>query len=118
MQQVRDLSARLLGIASIGVDLGQEVQTPYDLRISALVRLGDQLSPQGARLVVTVGRTEQDREQAPPFVGSGPVGLAAGPLDLQRAVEQVSPNATGAPERDLGDCCQAEDERLRLGQLL
>ena len=101
-QQVGDLSARLLDLTSVAVDLGQdrEIQ-PLDrlptrlacsldrlvapsrslvprsgrhfhagqfdqvrdnLGISALVCLGDQLSPDGARLVETVASAEQTRE--------------------------------------------------------
>ena len=82
--------------------------------------------PQGARLVVTVGSAELPRERGlrgavarrarswPARAVRPPPGSARS----RRAVEQVASNAAGAPERDLGDRHQAEDEQVRLRQLL
>ena len=80
-----------------------------NIGISPSVLVGDQVTPDGARLPETVGSAEQPRERAPraavPFDG---------PLDLERTVEQITTDTTGAPERELRCRREAGGKHLRI----
>ena len=152
-EQVRNLSSRFLGFASVGVDLGQDHQTqrlahltaglpckldplfaksrrhapragrdlhsgeehqvPDDPGISSLRSFRDQSRPDGARLLEAVGQSKQPRQRRPRV----PL-TAGGSFKLDGTFEQVSMDAAGTPEGQLGEGCEAGCELLRVGRLL
>ena len=91
----------------------QEEQIADDSGISPLGRVGDQVTPDGARLLVTVGSAEQARERA-----RRAAVRSDGPLDLERTVEQITTDATGAPERELSCRREAGGKHLGIVELL
>ena len=74
---------------------------------------GGQLCPERTRFLEPIRECEQPRECDPCAVavpGASP--------EFDCAVEQVVPDASGLPERELGERREARGEELRLGELL
>ena len=111
--------------------LGAEEQAPDNVWIGAPCGLDGQRAPQGARLVVAVGSAEQECERdaggrqahrqtdVPGQPGRGRVVVTIeGLLELERTVEEVTPDTPRARERVLRHRCKGDREGRRVRPLL